>query len=66
MEINNNENITAQSHQPPSLSGNAAAYQNGGKRRTKKSKKTVKRSKPSKQSKTIKRKTVKKCWWKFF
>jgi hypothetical protein len=45
---------------PSSLSGNAAGYQSGGKRK-KASKKTVKKSKKSPKSRSSK-----KCWWKLW
>jgi hypothetical protein len=46
-----------------SLSGNAASYQNGG---AKGSKGTKKRTTSKKGKKSLKRKSAKKCWWKFF
>lgn len=48
-------------HSPSSLSGYAANFQNGGKKKA--SKKSVKRSSSRKASKSRK---TKKCWWKLW
>ena len=49
---------------PSSLSGNAADYQSGGKKKSMKKKSLKKKSMKKKLMK--KRSTKKTCWWKFW
>lgn len=60
-EINSND-VVLPNINPSSLSGNAADYQSGGKRRKTMKNSSIKKSKGKKGSQKVNRKS-KKCWW---